>query len=61
MDPFTHGLTGALVAEAGFRRRYGRQATVALTVGALAPDVDVVWSWGRGVASLEMHRGFTHS
>jgi inner membrane protein len=54
-------LTGALLADAGFRRRYGRQATFALTVGALVPDVDVLWSWGRGVAGLEMHRGFTHS
>ncbi|MGH2652140.1 MAG: metal-dependent hydrolase, partial [Actinomycetota bacterium] len=61
MDPITHGLTGALLAEAGFRQRYGRQATLALAGGALLPDIDVVWSWGQGVAALEMHRGLTHS
>jgi inner membrane protein len=61
VDPATHGLVGALLAEAGLRQRYGRQATLALVGGALAPDVDVLWSWGRGVAALEAHRGFTHS
>lgn len=61
MDPVTHGLVGALVAEAGFRQRYGRQATLALAGGAVVPDIDVLWSWGRGVAALEMHRGITHS
>jgi inner membrane protein len=61
VDPVTHGLTGALLAEAGFRQRYGPQATFALTVGALAPDIDVVGYWGQGVAGLEMHRGVTHS
>jgi len=61
MDPVTHGLTGALLAEAGFRRRWGRQATVALVGGAMVPDIDVVWSWGGGIAALELHRGITHS
>ncbi len=61
MDPITHGLTGALLAEAGFHQRYGRQATLALAGGALLPDIDIVWSWGQGVAALEMHRGVTHS
>ncbi len=61
MDPLTHGLTGALLAEAGPRQRYGRQATLALVGGAMLPDVDILWSWGRGIASLEMHRGITHS
>lgn len=61
MDPVTHGLAGALLAEAGFRRGYGRQATVALVAGALIPDIDVLWASGRGVAALELHRGITHS
>jgi inner membrane protein len=61
VDPVTHGVVGTLLAETGLRQRYGRQATLALAGGAWAPDLDVFWSWGRGVAALETHRGFTHS
>ena len=61
MDPVTHGLTGALLAEAGLRQRYGRQATAALVGGALLPDIDILWSTGQGVLALETHRGITHS
>jgi inner membrane protein len=61
VDPVTHGVVGTLLAETGLRQRYGRQATLALAGGAWAPDIDVFWSWGRGVAALETHRGFTHS
>jgi inner membrane protein len=61
LDPVTHGLVGTLLAETGLRQRFGRQATLALAGGALVPDVDVLWSWGRGIAALETHRGFTHS
>lgn len=59
MDPITHGLTGAVMAQAGFRQRWGRQATLALVGGAMIPDVDIFWS--RGVLALETHRGITHS
>jgi inner membrane protein len=59
MDPITHGLTGAVMAQAGFRQRWGRQATLAMTGGAMIPDLDVFWS--RGVLALETHRGITHS
>lgn len=61
MDPLTHGLTGALLAEVGPARQLGRQARVAMIAGALIPDIDVFWSTGGGVAELESHRGFTHS
>jgi len=61
MDPVIHGLTGALLAEAGLRQRYGRQATAALAGGALLPDIDVLWSTGQGILALEAHRGITHS
>ncbi len=61
MDPVTHGLTGAVLAQAGFRQRYGYQATLALTAGALIPDIDVLWSPARSVVALETHRGITHS
>lgn len=61
MDPVTHGLAGAVLADAGFRQRYGYQATVALTAGALLPDIDVLWSPATSVVALETHRGITHS
>lgn len=61
MDPVTHGLAGALLAQAGLRQRYGYQATIALTAGALLPDIDVLWSPAKSVVALETHRGFTHS
>jgi inner membrane protein len=61
MDPVTHGLTGLLLAQAGFQRRYGAQATLALVGGALIPDIDVLWSPSHDVIALETHRGITHS
>ena len=61
MDPLTHGLTGALLAETGFAGRFGRQARLAMIGGALAPDVDVLWSPSGSVVALETHRGITHS
>ncbi|MEK7362898.1 MAG: metal-dependent hydrolase, partial [candidate division NC10 bacterium] len=61
MDPITHGLTGAILAQVGFRQRYGYQATLAMTAGALIPDIDVLWSPAGSVVALETHRGITHS
>ena len=61
MDPVTHGLAGAVLANAGFRQRVGSQATLALTAGALLPDIDVFWSSAKSVVALETHRGITHS
>lgn len=61
MDPVTHGLAGAVLAHAGFRQRYGYQATLGLTAGALLPDIDVLWSPAKSVVALELHRGITHS
>ena len=59
MDPLTHGLVGGAMAQAGFRQRWGRQATLAMVGGAMLPDVDIFWS--HGVWALETHRGITHS
>ncbi len=59
MDPVTHALTGAVMAQAGARQRWGRQATLAMIAGAMIPDIDVLW--GNGVLALEAHRGITHS
>ena len=61
MDPITHGLTGAILAQTGLRQRYGYQATLATTAGALIPDIDVLWSPAGSVVALETHRGITHS
>lgn len=61
MDNLTHGLAGALLAQAGFRQRYGRAATVALIVGAELPDLDFVFDFAGPVAGFQYHRGITHS
>jgi inner membrane protein len=59
VDPVTHGLLGGALAQAGFRQRWGRQATLAMVGGAMLPDIDVFWS--HGLWALETHRGITHS
>ena len=61
MDTVTHALAGTLIAQAGFRQRMGRVATVALTVSAAAPDLDAVPRLGDTVYYLSHHRGITHS
>jgi membrane-bound metal-dependent hydrolase YbcI (DUF457 family) len=61
VDNITHGLAGFLLAQAGFRERYGRAATVALVVGAELPDLDFVFDFAGPVAGFQHHRGITHS
>jgi len=63
MDPVTHGITGALLGKGYFSDRCGRVATVAVTLGALFPDVDVfVEAASRDpLAIIKFHRGITHS
>ena len=61
MDTITHGLAGMLIAETGFRQRMGPVATGALTVSALAPDVDGIVRYHDIAFYLEYHRGITHS
>lgn len=62
MDTITQMLFGAVVAQAGFRRKLGRRALAAGAVVALVPDLDVAVGWFGGVfASWEHHRGLTHS
>jgi membrane-bound metal-dependent hydrolase YbcI (DUF457 family) len=60
-DNLTHGLAGALLAQAGLQQRYGRAATVALVVGAELPDLDSLFALGGPVLSFVHHRGMTHS
>jgi inner membrane protein len=61
MDPVTHTLAGLTVATAGLRQRIGRPAVIALTAGALAPDLDNVMAFWDQFAAIKYHRGLTHS
>ena len=60
MDPVTHLMTGAALARAGFNRK-AAYATLAMTLAAEAPDLDVLWRFRGPVAAFEHHRGWTHS
>jgi inner membrane protein len=60
MEPVTHFLTGACLARTGFNRRTA-YATLAMTLAAEAPDMDVLWSFRGPVAGFEHHRGITHT
>lgn len=58
MDNLTHSLAGALIGQAGLKRKTGL-AMPALVIGANLPDIDatcVIF----GTASLAMRRGLTH-
>lgn len=59
MDPITHTLVGASLAQAGLKRRTPL-GTATLLIGANLPDVDVV-AYARGhVVPLAVRRGWTH-
>ena len=60
MEPVTHFLTGACIGRAGFNRRTA-YATLAATLAAEAPDLDIVWGWAGPVAGFAHHRGITHT
>ena len=60
MEPVTHFLTGACLGRTGFNRRTA-YATLAMTLAAEAPDIDVLWSFRGPVANFQHHRGFTHT
>jgi inner membrane protein len=60
MEPVTHFMTGACLARAGFNRK-AAYATLAMTLAAEAPDLDTLWSVRGPVASLQHHRGITHT
>ena len=60
MDNLTHSLVGALIGQAGLKRRTGL-AMPALIVGANLPDVDAAcFLWLDGVEHLSFRRGITH-
>ena len=64
MEPVTHFLTGACLGRAGFNRKTG-YATLAMTLAAEAPDIDVVAAFsllgGGPVTGFCHHRGITHT
>ena len=60
MDPVTHFLTGACLGRAGLNRKTA-YATLAATLAAEAPDIDVVASVGGPVTGFAHHRGITHT
>ena len=60
MEPVTHFLTGACLARSGFNRKTA-YATLAMTLAAEAPDLDMLWGFRGPVAAFQHHRGITHS
>jgi inner membrane protein len=60
MEPVTHFLTGACLGRAGFNRTTA-YATLAMVLGAEAPDIDMLWNFRGPVAGFEHHRGLTHT
>ncbi len=60
MEPVTHFLTGACLGRAGFNRTTA-YATLAMTLAAEAPDLDVLWGLRGPVVGFEHHRGLTHT
>jgi inner membrane protein len=60
MDPLTHLMTGAVLARTGFNRK-AAYATLAMTLAAEAPDLDVLWFVKGPIAAFQHHRGWTHT
>lgn len=60
MDNLTHSLVGALIGQAGLKRKTGL-AMPALVIGANLPDVDAAcFFWLEGTEHLGFRRGITH-
>jgi inner membrane protein len=60
MEPVTHFLTGACLGRSGFNRKTA-YATLAMTLAAEAPDLDMLWGFRGPVTELQHHRGITHT
>ena len=60
MDPLTHFLTGANLGRSGFNRKTA-YATLAMTLAAEAPDLDIFWGFRGPLVAFERHRGITHT
>jgi inner membrane protein len=60
VEPVTHFLTGACLGRTGFNRKTA-YATLAMTLAAEAPDIDMLSRLRGPVAELQHHRGITHT
>ena len=60
MEPVTHFLTGACLGRSGFNRKTA-YATLAMTLAAEAPDLDMFWRLRGPVDEFAHHRGITHT
>lgn len=60
MEPVTHFLTGACIGRAGLNRKTA-YATLAATLAAEAPDMDILWEFFGPVTGFKHHRGITHT
>jgi inner membrane protein len=61
VDPLTHGLLGASIAQARHGSRLGPRALAWGAFFAMAPDLDVVMTPTAPMAEWIWHRGFTHA
>ncbi len=62
MEPITHGLLGAAIGHAGFRRRLGPSAAAWAAAAAMFPDLDtLVGTFAGPFANMVAHRSLTHS
>ncbi|CAN5655354.1 hypothetical protein BH18PSE1_BH18PSE1_03930 [soil metagenome] len=65
MDTFTHGLSGALLAQAFGAARSAslpvRQRVSAGFIAAAFPDIDYLVFWAAPLVYLNLHQGITHS
>jgi inner membrane protein len=62
MDPVTHAVLGASLAQAVFGRRLGRTAALVGLVAGVLPDADVfIGSPADPLVAVAAHRGFTHA
>jgi inner membrane protein len=60
MEPVTHFLTGACLGRSGFNRKTA-YATLAMTLAAETPDLDIFWGFRGPLVAFQHHRGFTHT
>lgn len=62
MDPITHAIVGAgLAGLSGGEMSITNPIVIASMVGAVAPDLDIVYQVRGDLAYLKRHRGFSHS
>ena len=62
MDPLTHVIVGAAVAVIGGAEvSIADPVLIAVVLGAVSPDLDIVYQYWGHYAYLKHHRGFSHS